>query len=274
MGIVKTLSEIAGEHLDAVSDAAVATFMAAIRPIYGSTEGGAPDHIGTCVLIRVDGLPYLVTAAHVLDENRNTTMYLGVNGKMPVLTGTFQATAAPGGRREDDHYDFGWQSMEAWDAAKYNQLPFIDAEKITSTSAHNENHFYVALGYPNSKNKKHDLKKRKVTPVHMTYTAKAKAMPALCEKLGLSGHDHTFIPHDPKLSRNSAGQLINSLQPRGSSGGALIDVGPISSIEAMKPGYRYEQKLAGVLIENHKDHKVIAAVNIDVVVREIRSGAL
>lgn len=44
---IKTIEEITREYLDDAAKAALATFRDAVKPIYGATDRGVPDHIGT-----------------------------------------------------------------------------------------------------------------------------------------------------------------------------------------------------------------------------------
>jgi hypothetical protein len=46
-----------------------ATFLPAVRPMYGATKHGLPVQIGTCTLLKIKGERYLITAAHVIDHN-------------------------------------------------------------------------------------------------------------------------------------------------------------------------------------------------------------
>ena len=80
MGSIKTVNEIVLERMNECVEVLVRKFMNSVRPIYGSTEHGKPYHIGSCVLIEIDKKKYLVTAGHVIDHNKTTTLY--VSGKV------------------------------------------------------------------------------------------------------------------------------------------------------------------------------------------------
>lgn len=55
-------------------------FANAVKPIYGATEKGDPDHIGSAVLLDVHGTKIMITAAHIIDETstmKPTSLYVG-----------------------------------------------------------------------------------------------------------------------------------------------------------------------------------------------------
>src|SRR5436305_340754 len=55
---IKDLKEISRERICELADQAVQTFSDAVRPIYGSTQQGTPEHIGSCIALRLRGAPY------------------------------------------------------------------------------------------------------------------------------------------------------------------------------------------------------------------------
>lgn len=77
---IKTVEEITREYLDEAAKAALSTFRDAVKPIYGATERGVPDHIGSGLLLELPEGRFLLTAAHVLDDNDKTSLYLGADG--------------------------------------------------------------------------------------------------------------------------------------------------------------------------------------------------
>ncbi len=93
---IQTINEISRDILNEWSENARARYRDAVRPIYGATGKGDPDHIGSCILLEVDGEQFLLTAAHVLDHNQNTSLYLG-GDELILLQFEALATIAPSG---------------------------------------------------------------------------------------------------------------------------------------------------------------------------------
>ena len=82
----------------------------AIIPIYGSDlrpeREGRADCLGSGVLVKRGDDHLLVTAAHVLDHNQDTALYIPAQKRLRKLEGLALVTSAPNGKRENDRVDF------------------------------------------------------------------------------------------------------------------------------------------------------------------------
>src|ERR1043166_4650047 len=76
-----------------------------VLPIYGADDRRNPRHIASCVLLRVAESHFLVTAAHVLDENELTTLYTFGSGKLRSVSGVSYRSSPPAGVRANDKDD-------------------------------------------------------------------------------------------------------------------------------------------------------------------------
>ncbi|RJT42311.1 hypothetical protein D3227_00020 [Mesorhizobium waimense] len=94
---IKTIDEITREYLDEAAQAALAKFRDAVRPIYGVTDKGTPDQIGTALLLELPEGRFLLTAAHVIDANSETSLYLGAD-QFKLLQFEALVTTAPDGQ--------------------------------------------------------------------------------------------------------------------------------------------------------------------------------
>jgi len=110
MGSIKTVQEAErdriGESIDAVSD----QFGGAVRPVYGSDDRKLATHIGSATLLKVGGTPLIVTAAHVVDENEHTALYVAGEKHLVPIEASFEITGRPPGDRKEDRYDSRWRS--------------------------------------------------------------------------------------------------------------------------------------------------------------------
>src|SRR5688500_2460033 len=76
-------------------------------PVYSETAH-RPEPVGTGVLIRVDDLIFLVTAAHVVEDVGPGSRYFGVLDKVTPLPAVTIKTPLPAsGKREEDPIDLG-----------------------------------------------------------------------------------------------------------------------------------------------------------------------
>jgi hypothetical protein len=269
MSIVKPINEIVRERMNECADAGAQQFIKSIRAIYCSTEQGTPDHIGTCILVQVKQTKYLLTAAHVIDNNEYSSLYIGGETGLVLIEGNFVCTEKTDSGRENDYYDFAWLALSEELINRIGDVDFVSDDRFSSYSGATEGRLYLALGYPNSKNKKVNHQNRSVKPHYLKYSSTVKPNSALCQKLGISGEQHYFLDYNSKHSKNSEGLIVNSVGPRGISGGALIDMGNISKPEQYILGMPCSGRLAGMLIENHKEHKAMLAVKLDFIIEKI-----
>jgi hypothetical protein len=62
---------------------------------------------------------------------------------------------------------------------------------------------------------------------------------------------------------------VNSVEPTGISGGALVDAGNLADPANLAPNAPCRGMLAGMLIEHHARHKAIVAIRIDSILRAL-----
>ena len=122
----------------------------------------------------------------------------------------------------------------------------------------------MALGYPNSRNKKLDHAKRQARSRRATYAASALRDDKFAESLGITGADHLFVKYE-KRSQDASGAIVKSFSPVGMSGGALIDLGKVSSPSNLSSSIGLEFRLAALLIEIHLTRNRMVAVKIGTV---------
>ncbi|WP_111655318.1 hypothetical protein [Isoalcanivorax indicus] len=269
MGTVKTMSELVREKLDQAADSGADQFISAIRPIYGASDHGRPEHISSGLLLLWKDKQYLVTAAHVIDENSESTLYLGVGSCLQEISAGFFCTKKPDNDRSKDYYDFAWTELTNLSLEGYNDLSFISESEISLEGSCPDENAYLALGYPNSKNKKHDNVKKRVAPKYMKYTSTLKRDKSWATERYLSGNDHILLKYHSKHARDSDGNKVNTLSPRGASGGALIDMGALHQVEAYKPNHTPVGRLVGMIIEKSAKHDVLVAVKIGSILEQI-----
>lgn len=61
--------------------------------------------------MRLEGVPFLVTAAHVVDQSAGTTLFVGSSDRPISLEGIFSVTSKPNGIRNDDPFDFTFAEL-------------------------------------------------------------------------------------------------------------------------------------------------------------------
>jgi hypothetical protein len=261
--LIQTLKEAAREFLSEASQTAVGRFRDAVRPIYGATAKGEPDHIGSAVLLDLDGTKCLLTAAHVLDQNAETSLYLGAD-QFALLTFNALVTALPEAGRDADRADFAIARLMPADVANLSQASFITRADISVGASPSEGRSYTCLGFPNSKNKTNRFKSSKVVPqlgIYSSIGRPASHLPDIATQ-----HDHVLVEYNPQTSLDELGNMVSSISIRGFSGGAIIDLG-MTTPEGLS--LRSEPKLSALLIEMHPGKKVILGTRLNTILAAI-----
>lgn len=171
MSTLKSIREIAIERAEECCKIVSARFLPSVRIIYGSEKGLKPVSIGTCFFLQISNCSLLVTAAHVLDENKYTALYVGdLNGLIPI-EGDFWVTEAPEGNRYLDHYDFAfWRISDAM-LNRLTDAKFIAEREISRNRGEMDSRQFLAMGYPVSLNQYVDEERLKVAAKAWTYRA-------------------------------------------------------------------------------------------------------
>lgn len=255
--VLSRLREVANN----LAERAQARFREAVVPIYGSKENGRPIHLGSAILLDINGTKVLLTAAHVVDENAFTTLYVGSGPKLEPLEGEFSITEAPSGR-DRDHYDFAFHAIPEDLATKLHGR-FVGLSEIAPTGRPERGRYYTALGYPNSKNRKYNPVKKSVRARLFPYSSIHEMDSKIASRLPGDGAHHIFMTYD-KRSRDEDGRVVNSTAPKGMSGGAVIDAGCPADRDVFVNNVMPAPLLAGVVIELKKN-KVLLAVRMEVI---------
>lgn len=252
-------------------------FRPSVRPIYRNSEQDKRvEHVGSCLLIEIDGSPCIVSAAHIMDQGAAGPLYIaGRPGTqlVPIIDGTVMTTLMPAAGRNFDPIDVGFWLPPPTALDALGAVDFLDASRLSMGVDPSKDRLYTAFGYPLSRNKKRiDHKERSISTGISMYTADAEDMPELAAKLGVSGTGHLFLRFK-KHSFDADGAHANTFGPRGLSGGALLDLGEFTagSIERDPKG---NARVSGMIIEYHSDHDALVAVRIEVVMGTIRKALM
>lgn len=248
-------------------------FRKSVRPIYRSLDGTKPELVGSCFLLAIGTDTFAVSAAHVTDESPKFALYIaGTVRSEPVqMVGEIISTPIPDGGRDFDQYDTSFWRLSERDLQRLGSVePIMEEKEIYNDLGDTSNHLFTAYGYPIVKNRKSvDNRSRKIKMTAFPYSSRIVDNPGLARKLKISGEDHFFLDFK-KRSSQADGSIVTSPDPRGMSGGALIDVGTYSSLldpEHLRANYG---RLAGLLLERHKPYSAILAVKIDFVISLMR----
>lgn len=250
---------------------AQARFFPSVRPVYWATVSGTAEAIGSSFLFRVDGKRYFVTAAHVLDLNQQSTLYVAGSNALEQITGIAGVTKAPASGRADDKFDFAFMELPDDFSSRLGVDAFIDANDISQNRGSLDGRCFMALGYPASRNKPKPIS---VTGTHVrgkawAYSSTTHTDAKVFDAVGASQDMHLLLKF-AKKSKAFTGETTDSITPHGASGGVLVDLGRID-LQSLSPSAQFTPKLAGILIEHHAESKAILAVKVQSIIKAIRS---
>ena len=273
MGIIKTVDEIVRDRMNECTDILAKEYLKSVRPIYGSTEHGKPYHIGSCVLIEVSNLKYLITAAHVIDHNEITTLYVSGANDLIQIEAEALITNPSNGNRDDDKLDFAILLLPTEIIEKLGDVIFLNESLILNSPPTTKGKMYLALGFPNSKNKKVNNPEKKVTQNPFVYSSTLNLDAKIFNEVGATENQHYLLDFCSKHSKDENNNIVNSIAPKGASGGGLFFMEDMNNPESYRPDTSCTGKLVGILIENHKNQKVIMATKISVVINALTNSS-
>ena len=146
-----------------------------------------------------------------------------------------------------------------------DHVVFINESGMSDVVIENEARLYLALGFPNSKNKKVNNEENKVTQNPFVFSSTLNLDEDVFKEVGGKASQHYLLKFCSKYSKDENNKKVNSISPTGTSGGALFFINGMNNLESYRPGAECIGKLTGILIENHKQQKVIMATKISVI---------
>jgi hypothetical protein len=281
--MIELLAESEQRRLRECAPQAARDFHDSVLAIYGSSAAtnGLPEHIGSCVLLDIDGTPVVATAAHIADKIiSGTTLFVAGPARpqlVPILGGDIKTTIPPSGDRKLDHSDSAFWRMPDEVVQSLGATNFLGTSRLAHNRAPIERRYYTALGYAVSRNDPGiDHHQRSIASVPSMYTSTAGLEPTLerklRRKLRSSGDEHIFVRYS-KEAHAADGATMKTFYPEGFSGGALLDLGDFTTFAIYAGETRQRARLAAMIIEYHeKKYRALVAVKIGPIVSGIRSA--
>jgi hypothetical protein len=156
--VIELLEESEQRRLRECATQAAEDFKDSVRPIYGSSGATdrLPEHIGSCILLDIDGTKVVSTAAHIADEiKKGATLFVAAPPRpqlVPIIGGYVKATTAPGRDRLLDHSDCAFWQVPDGVVEDLGAANFLAAARLSHNRAPLERRYYTALGYAVSRN--------------------------------------------------------------------------------------------------------------------------
>lgn len=265
--MIQGIYEIRREHALEYMALARNKYNRAIRPVYGfARRGVAPKHIGSCVLLSLSGTRFLVTAGHVTDRAKTTTLHVAGTGELVPLSFHAGLTTNPEIPRDHDVYDFSVCALSEVMQQELGDVKYITETEIYKASPLHRNRLRLVMGYPTSKNKKGiDNPQKHIGGTVWTYLSFPVDDAESATILGGPAGDHLFVEFDHKESINPDGIGTHPMTPAGASGGAMFDLGMLDDPERLARPAECQARLVGILTEYRPQNKAIVATSMGAV---------
>lgn len=238
---------------------------ATVCPIFRESAIG-PEQIGSGVLMRIHGAHFLITAAHVTDERKNTPLLVPSVDGFINLFGLFIESKLPeSGRRRDDRIDVACVRLDQKIVDNLHpDMLFLDTHECDPTDVTQMNDAYTIIGFPSRKSGKDG---RNVFTEQFSLSGDG-VTDGRFERLHFDRTRHLLIQHRFKRAVNWSAMLRTPpSHPEGMSGGGIFawDKG-VPKLSALA-----QPKLVAIVTEYHPEHNVFVGTRIQSHLRAIYS---
>ena len=223
-----------------------------VLPVFIHDEMVRPSHLGSCVLVRLDGRHYAFTAGHVIRNARRAHLWAAAgNAKLeplPYVT-LFSSQAADG---EVGDIDIGIVPLQAGSLGPFAQCRFLEDIDAEGTTQHNwVDNFYFAMGYPASHKQSEINHRRKKIHVRSFHLATNPPPNDLYEKEGLDRSLHLLVEFD---HNDTVVERKKAVPPKlqGVSGGAILCISRAS----------YTGPLVAIATEHRKHSRILVGTRV------------
>jgi hypothetical protein len=237
-----------------------------VIPLYAIDENKERYALGTAVLLKINDKHFLITAAHVMDENKNprwaTDIEIpGKNKFIPLNGQVIKTPLPPSGKRNDDKWDTAVVQLNNDLITQLDHHDVLDINQVDPSDKPYKKSIYTFTGYPSTKQKMPKNGILTIEPVRYT------SGPLDPDKFP-EGYDfgpHLGIDYSKKKMIARNGKIQSPPDPHGVSGGGLFRIGTYDDIANKKN----KPALVGIAIEDHKTSLI--ATNITVALEMIRA---
>lgn len=135
----------AGEILSKEFQQAVDLLKGCVTPIFDVNDRSEAELLGSAVLIRLGGSVFLCTAKHVIDGNRDSTLYISEENVLISFESDFQTVG--------DH-DVAVTQLHQEQIDQLSNFTPLEESSIATSKQTEESCFIELVGFPETKNRK------------------------------------------------------------------------------------------------------------------------
>ena len=223
-----------------------------VLPVFIHDETGRPSHLGSCVLVRLDGRQYAFTAGHVIRDARRAHLWAppGHAKLEPLPYVTLLSSQAA--ETEVGDIDIGIVPLQAGSLGPFAQCRFLEDIDVEGTTLHNWiDNFYFVMGYPASHKQSAINHRRKKIHVRSFHLATNPPPTDLYEKERLDRSRHLIVEYDRKNTLVE-GKRVVPPKPQGVSGGAILCIARAD----------YAGPLVAIATEHRKQSRLLVGTRV------------
>jgi hypothetical protein len=262
---IKQKIELQKKELYSIIDANSNEMKQHVIPIFIPDNKSKPRILGSGTLLAIENKHFLISAAHVFDENETgTTLYFPQENSISEINGEVYKTRCA--CREYDKIDLAFMPLDSDVVGKMPEnLKFLKLDDLLLDDTPHNGKFYSVTGYPFTTNKRIAYKNKSTLKstilCHLALAAKPEKYKFL-KKLGFTTDTHIFLEYDRKNIMNSNKEKKTAPLPHGISGGGMWLNVDLNAKD-------YVKKLIAIGIEYKAEYKVLIGTRIELILTMI-----
>ncbi len=274
-GRIILLTEALPQALGEISSRAIEYFKNSTYPLYYIDRRHITKHThaGSSFALEFNGIIHIITANHVIENIPKYSFgrtFLGLINDLSINLDlkTLEQTRI---YRSLEH-DIAAIRVSSSVADRIRAQGFAKSNEIALKRDGIENHCYLCLGYPHSKNRKQDLKNRSLEMQPVAYTTHYQLSCLSKNRSGIDEKHHLALARSVKFSIDPLGKRKEAYGFRGMSGAPVIDLGALGDYANIGCTESLHPKILSIITEYNKDYETIKSVKIDRAIDLINHG--
>lgn len=235
-------------------------------PLLKPCDKTVHEFFGSAVLLQVGDSPFVVTAAHVIDEAATSAIYIPGSGRLIELKGRGKKISTPlSGNRDDDKNDMAFVLLEYGCALEVRRLfGFLPIQSVDPSDEAVDGKAYLFCGFPWRKQRLSN-KTRQIVADPCSYRGHVTRRSSF-GTMGFNEDTHILVHCDRRKQTDERGRRTTLVKPSGMSGG------PVWAQTLPDASGVAKWRLVGIAMSYHESQHLLVGVRIAGVLEGIRAA--
>jgi hypothetical protein len=257
-----TIAEASKAAVMRAAQQALADYSDAVGPVFVRRPRSKPRHCGSCVFVQFRGRIYMITAKHVIDEQKYGSLYIGGPSKVVQLHAEVAYSGANLPIGEIDRQDVAIAALSDDLVHLLGLRNLIDLESALVAKPPLLGDRFMILGYPHSKIRHALRDPMRLPQVDWAFITRAKEAQVCAAKPYVNGGTHLVLDWDGTQTLDADLQRTTSPNPRGMSGGAVFDLGNFTEHSVLAGVTAPKARLVAIPTESHESEEAIVCLRL------------